>query len=81
MANKVTWICVAGIPFMVDGARARLEWAVIVNDNLIHTEDAECSCYPAGTRYPLICSLEADFWSVIIIQMSSMSRRFQRLTL
>lgn len=65
MADEVAWICVASIPFMVDGARAGLEWAVIVDDNLIHTKDAECSCYPARTRYPLVCGLEAGFGSVI----------------
>lgn len=67
MADEVTWVCVAGIPFMIDGARAGLEWAIIVNDNLIHTKDAECSCYPARTRYPLVCSLEAGFKSVVVI--------------
>lgn len=61
MADEVTWICVAGVPFMVDGTRAGLEWAVVVNDNLIHTKDAECSGYPPRTCYPLVCSLEADF--------------------
>lgn len=59
MADEVAGVGIACVSVMIDGTRASLQGAVIIDDNLIDTEDGQCSCYPAGTRYPLVGGLEA----------------------
>lgn len=70
MANEMTGIGVAGIPVRVDCARASLYWAVVVDDNLIHAEDTQCSGYPARTCNPLVCGLKAGLGQLPLLGLA-----------
>lgn len=81
MADEVAGIRVAGVAVTVDSARTSVEGTVVVDDDLVYGEDAQCSCYPTGTRYALVGSFKAVNGSAPMIHTRTYDEGGQILTL
>lgn len=60
VGDEVTRVDIAGVPLLVNSPRTGLQGAIIVDDDLIHSEDGKGSSDAARSRYPLICGLQAS---------------------
>lgn len=60
MGDEVARVDISRVPLLVNSPGPRLQRTVIVDDDFVHSEDGKGSSDAAGSRYPLVCSLEAE---------------------